>query len=139
MANLNKSFHIGRLTADPVVGHTVKERAVTTFSLAIERRIDKERSATTYLDFKAFDATATAIGKYCKKGREIYVESHAEQQVWQDKQTGKTRSKTYFMVDSFQFLDSKPRQSRAPQQQEEEEPQQQQTYTPDDADEDIPF
>lgn len=138
MANFNKCFFLGRFVADPQERITPKGRAVATFALAIERRIDKDNVVTTYPEFKAWDNMASTICKYCSKGRSVFIESHVEQQVWQDKQTGKTRSKVWFIVDNFQFNDSKPRQSRTPQQ-PDEEPQQQQTYTPDEAENDIPF
>jgi single-strand DNA-binding protein len=112
MANLNKCYFIGRLTADPVHSSMVDGRDIAAFSLAIERRVDKDTTATTFLDFKAFGANAAAICKYCTRGREILLETHAEQQSWQDKQTGKTRTKTTFVVDTFQFIGNKPRQQR---------------------------
>jgi single-strand DNA-binding protein len=112
MANFNKCYFVGRFTADPIKNSMTDGRDIATFSLAIERKVDKDTTATTFLDFKAFGSTATAICNYCTRGREILIESHAEQQAWQDKQTGKTRTRTAFIVESFQFIGNKPRTAR---------------------------
>jgi single-strand DNA-binding protein len=109
MANFNKCYFIGRLTADPVRKSFVDGKDITLFSIAVERKVDKENTATTFLDCKAFGNIATAIINYGAKGRHIFIESHAEQQAWTDTQTGKTRTKTTFIIESFQLLDHKPR------------------------------
>lgn len=106
MATLNQCYHIGRLVHDPEITTTPSGKNIATFTLAITEKT-KDSETTDYIDFKAWSPLADSIGKYCTKGREILVTSKTRQERWQDKQTGKQRSRITFLVHSVQFLSSR--------------------------------
>ncbi len=112
MANLNKVMLIGNLTRDPELRHTPKGHAVTELGLAINRvwyDDDKQKQEdTTFVDVTFWGRQAETIQQYLSKGRPIYVEGRLQLDTWDDKETGKKRSKLRVIGESFQFIDSKP-------------------------------
>ena len=116
MANLNQCLHIGRLVHDPEITQTPSGKTIAYFTLAITEKTNGTE-ITDYLDFKAWSPLADTLGKYCTKGREIFVQSKARQERWQDKQTGKQRSRINFLAQSVQFLGSRPADQEQPRQQ----------------------
>lgn len=67
---MNKSFLIGRLTADPQLSKTSKDKVFTRFQLAINR-IGSE--GADFISIVAWDKTAESIVKYMAKGRQLSV------------------------------------------------------------------
>jgi single-stranded DNA-binding protein len=47
-----------------------------------------------------------------RKGQEIFVEGALRQDVWEDKDTGKNRSKLFLKADSWQFTQYKAMEER---------------------------
>ena len=113
MAFLNQCHHIGRLVHDPEITQTPSGKTIAYFTLAITEKTNGAE-ITDYIDFKAWSPLAESIGKYCTKGREIFVLSKARQERWQDKQTGKLRSRINFLANSVQFLCSSPNSKPSP-------------------------
>ena len=106
MATLNQCYHIGRLVHDPEITQTPSGKTIAYFTLAITEKT-KDSETTDYIDFKAWSPLAESLAKYCTKGRELLVTSKARQERWQDKQTGKQRSRVTFLAQSVQFLGSR--------------------------------
>lgn len=106
MANLsfNKVMLGGRLTADPELKHTPQGMAVLSFSVAVGRKNDKEK--TDFLNLKAFGKVAENISRYFRKGSSIFVVGNIQTNNWQDQQ-GNKRYSTEVAVDEFYFVDSK--------------------------------
>jgi single-strand DNA-binding protein len=108
MANVNRHICIGTLTRDVEIRVTPKGTPIGTFSLAVNRKWKDEQGGekeeVSFLEFEAFGKTAEIIAKYTEKGRQLYVESRAKQDVWTDKETDKKRSKIKFIVENFQLL-----------------------------------
>ena len=113
MPNLNKCMFMGNLTRDPEVKFTPRGTAVCAFGIAINRQWKTEsgekKEEVTFLGFEAYGPTAENLGKYFKKGHPIYVEARAKNDEWEDEETGKKMRKTKFIVESWQFLQSLPR------------------------------
>ena len=106
MANLsfNKVMLGGRLTADPELKHTPQGMAVLSFSVAVGRKNDKEK--TDFLNLKAFGKVAENISRYFRKGSSIFIVGNIQTNNWQDQQ-GNKRYSTEIAVDEFYFVDSK--------------------------------
>ena len=106
MANLsfNKVMLGGRLTADPELKHTPQGMAVLSFSVAVGRKNDKEK--TDFLNLKAFGKVAENISRYFRKGSSIFVVGNIQTNNWTDQQ-GNKRYSTEVAVDEFYFVDSK--------------------------------
>lgn len=141
MANLNKVFLIGRLTADPETRQFASGKSTVTLSLAVN---EKKRNAagelqerTDYFYVRVFGKQADIAAKYLYKGREVCIEGHLQQETWQDKQTGQQRSRTDVITDNLQLIGS----SSAPAQ---HQPQPRPQYTqpaamPHEDEQDYPF
>lgn len=112
MANLNKVMLIGNLTRDPELRHTPKGTAVSEISLAINRNWTNEQGQkqedTTFVEVTLWGRQAEVVQQYVTKGSPIYIEGRLQLDSWDDKETGKKRSKLRVIGENFQFLASKP-------------------------------
>ncbi|MCE9590529.1 MAG: single-stranded DNA-binding protein [Planctomycetes bacterium] len=112
MPNLNRVMLMGNLTRDPEMRYLpTNNTAVVGFGLAINRRwrnaAGEQQEEVTFIDCEAFAKTAEVINQYMRKGRPLYVEGHLKLDQWQDKE-GNKRSKLKVVVETFQFIDSRP-------------------------------
>ena len=112
MANFNKVILAGNLTRDPELRYTPKGVAIAKLGMAINRSWRTEtgemKEEVTFVDVDAFGKTAETIGKYLKKGRPILMEGRLRLDTWEDKQTNQKKSKLGVVLETFQFIDSKP-------------------------------
>jgi single-strand DNA-binding protein len=112
MANLNKVMLIGNLTRDPELRHTPKGTAVSEISLAINRNWTNEQGQkqeeTTFVEVTLWGRQAEVVQQYVTKGSPIYIEGRLQLDSWDDKETGKKRSKLRVIGENFQFLSGKP-------------------------------
>jgi len=112
MANLNKVLLMGNLTRAPQA-KAVQQTGmpVCDMGLAVNRRYKtqsgEEREDVTYVDLTAYGHLADYCAKNMTKGTTIYVEGHLRFETWQDKDTGKTRSRLRVVVDNLLNLDRK--------------------------------
>lgn len=110
MASLNKVMLIGNLTRDPELRYTPKGMAVTEITLAVNRNytVDGDkREEVAFIDVTFWAKSAEVIAQYCKKGRPLYVEGRLRLDSWDDKETGKKRSRLTVTGEEFQFLGSR--------------------------------
>lgn len=111
MANLNKVMLIGNLTRDPELRHTPKGTAVAEISMAINRNWTNEQGQrqedTTFVEVTLWGRQAELAQQYLTKGRPVYIEGRLQLDSWDDKETGKKRSKLRVIGENMQFLDSK--------------------------------
>lgn len=113
MANLNKVMLIGNLTRDPELRYTPKGTAVADIGLAINRVWSNDQGQkqedTTFVDVTLWGRQAELAEKYLGKGRGVYIEGRLQLDTWDDKETGKKRSKLKVVGENLQFLpDGKP-------------------------------
>ncbi len=110
MASVNKVILIGNLTRDPELRYTPKQTAVTELGIAVNRRyrVDNDlREEVTFVDVTFWGQQAETVSKYLEKGRPIYIEGRLKLDSWDDKETGKRRSKLTVVGENFQFIDSR--------------------------------
>lgn len=100
---MNKVILKGRLTATPELKTTAADIYVTDFSVAVNRRFNKEQ--TDFINCQAWRQTAEFITKYFTKGQEILVIGELHIDKW-DKD-GETRYTTRIVVDEVDFCGSK--------------------------------
>lgn len=100
---MNKVIIKGRLTATPELKRTTNAIYVTDFSVAVNRRFNKEQ--TDFINCQAWRQTAEFISKYFTKGQEILVVGELHIEKW-DKD-GETRYSTRVVVDEVDFCGSK--------------------------------
>jgi single-strand DNA-binding protein len=111
MANLNKVFLIGRLTADPEIRYTGSGLQIADMRMAVNNyRKDANGNRVeeaVYVDVTAFGKSAELVQQYLKKGRQVFIEGRLRFEQWDDKNTGQKRSKLSVTADNIQFLDSR--------------------------------
>lgn len=116
MANLNKVFLMGNLTADPEIRYTPKGTAVCDIRLAINRYFSSDASErqeeTTFVDVTLWSRQAEIAGTYLKKGRGVFVEGRLQLDSWEDKQSGQKRTKLRVIGENLQLF---PRGEGGPQ------------------------
>ena len=76
---LNKIMLIGNLGRDPEMSYTQSGKAVTKFTLAVNRRMrDREtgdrREETQWFNIVAWDQLAETCNTYLHKGSKVYIE-----------------------------------------------------------------
>ncbi|MBR5078217.1 MAG: single-stranded DNA-binding protein [Victivallales bacterium] len=112
MANLNKVLLMGNLTRDPQ-SRAVQQTGmpVCDMGLAVNRRYKsasgEEREDVVYVELITYGHLADYCAKNLTKGSTIYVEGHLRFESWQDKDTGKNRSRLRVVVDTLYNLDRK--------------------------------
>jgi single-strand DNA-binding protein len=111
MASVNNVILIGNLTRDPELRYTPKGTAVAEIGLACNRRYKSGhgelQEEVTYIDITFWGSLAETVSKYLEKGRSVYVEGRLKLDQWDDKDTGKKRSKLSVVGEQCQFLGSK--------------------------------
>jgi len=106
MANFNKVIIVGNITRDIELRYTPSGTAVADITVAVnEKRKDQE--TTAFVDCTMWDKTAENCAEYLGKGSPILVEGRLQQDNWEDKETGKKRSKLKVVASNVQFLSNK--------------------------------
>lgn len=106
---MNKVVLIGRLARDPEVRYTQSGKAVTSFTLAVDRRVRKDVDAQQTADFipvVAWDKLAEICGNYLAKGRRTAVEGHIQVRSYEAKD-GAKRYATEVIAENVEFLGDK--------------------------------
>jgi single-strand DNA-binding protein len=105
--NLNKVILGGRLTADPELKQTTSGIPVCSFTLAVNRRFQKDGEQTAdFITCQAWRSTAEFISKYFGKGSSLCVVGSIQIRSWTD-QNNQKRYATEVVVDEAMFVDSK--------------------------------
>ncbi len=120
MANLNKVLLMGNLTREPQSKALPQNGTpVCDLGMAVNRRYKtqsgEEREDVVYVDLIAYGYQADFCVKNMTKGSTVYVEGHLRYDSWQDKDTGKNRSKLRVIVDTILHLER--RNAELPEQQ----------------------
>ncbi len=109
--SVNKVFLMGNLTRDIELKHTPSDQSVATIGIAVNRvyktRDGENREETTFVDCEAWGRTAEVMSQYLRKGRPVFIEGRLKLDQWDDRETGKKRSKLKVVIDNFQFVDSR--------------------------------
>lgn len=102
--NLNKAILGGRITNSLELKQTPNGVAVTTFSIAINRRGKKDEA--DFINVVAFRQTAEFICKYFGKGSSICIVGQIQTRSWNDN-NGNKRYATEVIADEAYFVDAK--------------------------------
>ena len=107
--NFNKVILGGRLTADPELKTTPSGVAVTSFTIAVNRRFSGKNGEDAQADFinvTAWRQQAEFITRYFRKASSICVVGSIQTRSWTDNQ-GNKRYATDVVVDEVMFVDAK--------------------------------
>ena len=105
--NFNKVILGGRLTADPELKQTPSGVSVASFSLAVNRKYQKDGAQETdFINCTAWRATAEFISKYFRKGSALCIVGSIQTRSRTDN-NGQKRYATEVIVDEAMFVDGK--------------------------------
>lgn len=100
--SINNVILLGRLTRDPELRTTTSGKNIAEMSLAVDRGNDE----ADFFEVTAWEKTAELVSKYTHKGSKVLVQGRLRQDSWDDKETGKKRSKVVVVANDVTFLDS---------------------------------
>ena len=137
MASFNKVILMGYLTRDPEMRYTPSGAAICNIGLATNRRYTtaqgEQREESCFIDIEVWGKQAESCKTYLRKGSQALIEGRLRFDQWDDKDTGKKRSKLMVTAERVQFIGSRPEGGggeggdggyNAPQQQQYQQPQQ---------------
>ncbi len=114
MASTNIVILAGNLTRNPEVKQLPSGASVASLSLAVNRRFKSAQTGewkedATFVDVDMFGRQAEIVQQYLNKGSSVLIEGRLQLDRWEDKETGKKRSKLKVIGNRFQFLNSRGR------------------------------
>ena len=105
---LNSIIIMGRLTADPELRTTSSGLSVSSFTVAVDRRYQRqgEEKQTDFIPVVAWRQQAEFVTKYFSKGQMIAVEGSLQSRKYEDK-SGNPRIAYDVVADRISFCGSK--------------------------------
>lgn len=102
---MNKCHIIGRMTKDPEVRYTQGGTAVATFTLAVDRRVAKDKpKEADFIPCVVWGKMADGVVKnYCHKGKKVAVEGRIQVRSY-DAKDGTKRYVTEVIVNDLELL-----------------------------------
>ena len=105
---MNKAILLGRLVKDPELRYTASGTAVATFTLAVDRRFQKqgEERQADFINCVAWQKTAEFVANYFTKGQMMALSGSIQVRTWEDND-GHKRYATEVIADDVEFAESK--------------------------------
>lgn len=101
--SINQVILMGRLTRDPEARTTTSGKTIASFSIAVDRGGDSD--AADFFEITAWEKLGELVIQYLGKGRRVLVQGRLRQDSWDDKETGKKRSRVEVTATDVTFLD----------------------------------
>lgn len=101
--SINQVILLGRLTRDPEQRTTTTGKIVVNFGLAVDRA--GQDDSADFFDITAWEKLGELVVQYLSKGRRVLVQGRLRQDSWDDKETGKKRSRVDVTATDVTFLD----------------------------------
>ncbi len=105
MVDFNRVILAGNLVRDPETRFIPSGTAVTSFSIAVNRRYKSNnefKEEVSYFDVSVFGKMGENCAEYLSKGKPVLVEGRLRQRRWEA--DGVKRSKIEVVADNVQFL-----------------------------------
>ncbi len=105
---VNCAVIMGRLVADPELRTTGSGISVTSFTVAVDRRFNRqgEERQADFIDIIAWRQTAEFVCKYFRKGSMIAIQGYIQTRTYEDK-NGNKRKAVEIVADNVSFCGSK--------------------------------
>jgi len=107
---LNSIIIMGRLTKDPELRQTQSQKAVTSFTLAVDR--DGQDKQTDFIECIAWERTAEFVKQYFTKGTMAIVKGRLQLRDWTDRD-GNKRRQAEIVCDRVYFGETKRETTQA--------------------------
>ena len=108
MADLNHVTLIGRLTRDAELKYTPGGLAISSFSIAVNRRRkngDQWVDEVSYFDINLYGKPAESLKQYLTKGKQVAVDGELRQDRWE--KDGQKFSRVSIVANNVQLLGGK--------------------------------
>ena len=104
---VNKAILVGNLGQDPEIRSTGSGTPVATLRIATsDRRKDRDGNWTDHTEWHTvvvFGRQAENVGRFCRKGKQLFIEGRIQTRKWQDKE-GRDRYNTEIVANDVRFL-----------------------------------
>lgn len=94
----------GRITKDPEMRRTANGKAVTSFTIAVDRNFAKGES--DFFDCVSWDKQGEFVSNHFAKGKMILISGRLQKRKWEDK-NGNKRETAEIVTEDVYFCDSK--------------------------------
>lgn len=95
------------MTKDPEVRYTQSGTPVGTFTLAVDRRVAKDKpKEADFIPCVVWGKTAEVVGDWCKKGKQVGIEGRIQVRSY-DAKDGSKRYVTEVIVNELELLGGK--------------------------------
>ena len=101
--SINQVILMGRLTRDPEQRTTTTGKTIASFSIAVDR--GGQDDTADFFNVTAWEKLGELVNQYLSKGRRCLVQGRLRQDSWDDKETGKKRSRIEVVATDVTFLD----------------------------------
>jgi single-strand DNA-binding protein len=101
--SINQVILMGRLTRDPEQRTTTTGKTIVNFSIAVDR--GGQDDGADFFDVNAWEKLGELVMQYLSKGRRVLVQGRLRQDSWEDKESGKKRSRIDVTASDVTFLD----------------------------------
>lgn len=105
--SVNVFVCMGNLAGDPELRYSQNGTPIAGGTVALNRvwttEDGEKKEEVSFIEFTAFGKTGETISQYFKKGSLIFLQGYLKQERWDDKETGKGRSKIKLIVERFSF------------------------------------
>jgi len=107
IASLSKVILVGNLGSDPEMRYTPNGKAVTSFSVATNRRYTtsggESKEETDWFRVSVWGKQAEQCNQFLSKGKQVYVEGRVHARSWEG-QDGQTRTSLEVNAERVLFL-----------------------------------
>lgn len=107
MASFNKVILVGNLVRDPELRRTNSGKAVANFTLAMNEswgKGDDRQEKTVFIDCKCWEKQAENLAEHKRKGDPLLIDGQLQVEKWEDKESGKNRSKVVVLARFITYL-----------------------------------
>lgn len=111
---MQRFIGIGNITRNLELKYTTTNKAILETNMAIKRGFTDE---TDFINIQVWGKQAENLAKYCGKGSKIAIDGELRIDSF-DGRDGKKVYKTYILVGSVEFLDTKKKENKAEEKQE---------------------
>ena len=101
--SINQVILMGRLTRDPEQRTMTSGKTIASFSIAVDRGGQDDQA--DFFDVTAWEKLGELVVQYLSKGRRCLVQGRLRQDSWDDKETGKKRTRIEVVATDVTFLD----------------------------------
>lgn len=110
MPNYNKVILVGHAVQAPEVHYSQTGTAFGSFTIAVNRswagKDGQKQDETAFIPVQIWGKVAELVGNMVRKGSCVMIDGRLSLSTWNDKTTGKQRSRLQVTLENFQMLSS---------------------------------